>query len=195
MIASGMEVPVPIPFVARYSYDAVERVFRCMPFPEFSTTLSLVKNSVTIDGQENLLLRFTRTRVKECIYRTYVEKFGSNERVQFESFLKILTSLTSFDKRVRKAVDYASGILLYDILDVLSGVVDRADVIVRRNPHSFVDWQHRFMKFEYGEHIGTTEAATHDFAFAFDKTSAQVPLRPGFTQCRKPFQIIQAVQG
>lgn len=102
--------------------------------------------------------------------------------------------LTFVDQKAPKVVNYASGILLYDSLGILFRAVNAADVSVRRNRHSFVDWLDRFMKFECDGQNRTNGATTHDCAFALNKTPDQEILKHNCTQYQKPFQIIRQIQ-
>ena len=77
----------------------------------------------TIDREELVFPCFTRKKLREYIYREYMENFAEVDRILHGLFIKILNTLTSFDQRAYKAVDYASSILFYDNVELISHVI------------------------------------------------------------------------
>lgn len=98
MIISGMEIPPPVRYISRYNVECVEKAVEYILSPEQIKTLSWGTNTFIIDGEEIIFPHFTHKKIKENIYRDYIERFDDNKRVSYRSFMKVINTLTSFDR-------------------------------------------------------------------------------------------------
>lgn len=161
-ILCGKELKPVVRSVARYNTTVVQNVVKFILSPSNIRTLSWGTNTFVVDDQEITLPRFTRTKIKEYIYRDYLEReVEAPNRVSYGAFMKLLASLTSFDERSRKAVDYASGILLYDNLELLGKLVNTIEDDCKRSLcQKACRRLELFMKYEFvDEHLSTNQSS------------------------------------
>jgi len=132
----------------------------------------------------------------QYMYREYINKYPDvRERVCHTSFTKIVKAITSFDQHARKAVDYATGILLYDNIDYIKRGLsiclfnDTTKETVKKMQLVL----EAFMKYQFVDlHIGKGSMKSHHYKYALEKTSHNM-VTECFTdcnQCQIPFKTI-----
>ena len=107
----------------RYTEEHVRNAVRYILSPQNIKTLSWRTRKVNIDRLEVDFPRFTQVKISEYLYRDYIAAYPiQEERICHGSFTKIVNSLMSFDQKALKAIDYASGILMYDTTNLMQQI-------------------------------------------------------------------------
>ena len=132
-LLSGNEIRQAVRSVMRYSPESVEQAVNFVLSPANIKALSWGTRKIKIDSNDRDFPRFTRVKIQECVYRDYIAAYPmQQERICHGSFSKVVKPITSFDQKALKAIDYASGVLMCDAIDLLRLIVKRVDDEVNR---------------------------------------------------------------
>ena len=77
-----------------------------------------------------------------------------------------MKSLTSFDQKALKAVDYASGILLYDNLLLLKEITNTIEGLPKATAMMMITKLEHFMKYDFLAHRSIADATSHNIGYA-----------------------------
>ena len=192
-LVSGNEIRHAVRSVMRYTHENVEQAVKFILSPVNIKALSWGTRKIKIDGNDRDFPRFTRVKIQEYIYRDYIAAYPvQQERICHGSFSKVVKSITSFDQKALKAIDYASGILMYDTIDLLRLIVKRVDDEVnRRDCDKLLDKLEHFLKYDYVQHRGIDPAAaSHDISYGLGRGSCT----SSCSKCQLPFQIVHVLK-
>jgi hypothetical protein len=158
--------------VSRVKYDPliVKRAVRFILSDNNIQRISWGTKKVEIDGAEIDFPKLIRKKVKQQIKRDYMEYYPDQaDRLGITSFDKLLKALTATDMKAKAAVDYASGVLLYDNFMMIRKIVSASEQA--GNLISFVDAMEAYLKGNYEKHLLTCVATNPDNAFDENKTT------------------------
>lgn len=155
--------PIEAAVVSRVKYDpfVVKRAVKFILRDEIVQRISWGTKRIELDGCEIDFPKLVRKKIKQQIVRDYVEYYPEQvDRLGNSSFMKLVKALTASDMKAKAAVDYASGVLLYDNFVMIRKIA----------PIPLVDAMEAYLKGSYEKHLLTCAATNPDNAFDNTKT-------------------------
>ena len=123
-LQQGKEIRHTKRTIANYNKCAVEKAVDFILSSDNIQVLSWGHKNLTIGNQEVTLPKICRKRIPEYILRSYQEMLPKSKTIGASSFLKLVNAITFNDMKAATAVDYATGILVYDNFDIVQKLVD-----------------------------------------------------------------------
>ena len=166
-LASGSMLQPPKRSLQHYKKTDVEQCIRFILSDNNVQRISWGTKKVMIDGEELNFPKLIRRKVIQYIHRDYVETIHEDNRISMSSFRNLAAVLTASDQKAKKAVDYVSGMLLYDNFERLRLVVSTApekDDLLKLT-HALES----FMKAVISDHICSCNVTDIKFAFTKQK--------------------------
>ena len=123
-IKVGVELVKTKKVLTNYKQHAVEKAVDFILSEENIQVLSWGTKQVQIGKRTVSLPKLCRKRIPTNILRAYTESIQDEDSIGDSSFLKLVNTLTFNDMRSATAVDYATGILLYDNFQMVKSIID-----------------------------------------------------------------------
>lgn len=186
----GIELKKTIIHRKMYELTQVEHVVKYILRDSNVQRVSWGTKTVLLKGEEVNFPRLIRRKEIELMWREYVDRHPDpRDRVGETSFKKIAKGITSSDMKACKAVDYVSGILMYENFDKLRAIVYRCPY---EQPHllKLVDSLEAFIKKKCEEHVGKCHATNVTFALQKSGEYSEVSCE----ECSIPKKIIAYIR-
>ena len=140
---------------------------------------------IMIDDVEEHFPILVRRKIVKNILNDYIDHFPNKEnRIGATSFQKIVRSITRKDQHSKKAVDYVSGILLYDNFTIIRQIVDYVEN--HNTLSTLVNSMEAFIMSKFESHIGSCHVTNPNFAF-----NLGVNEQCTCNTCELPFRVMQ----
>ena len=169
--------------IQHYNKESLETAIQFMFNDSNIQRTSRGGRKIEIEGKEVMFPMLVRKRIVRNISRDYEETFPERlQRISTTSFEKIVRMITHVDQYSKKAVDYVSGILLYDNLELIGRIIDTQE----DNEALFIilNSLDAFIKSKYDRHIGSCSVSSPNFAF--DKSNT---MTLSCNICCAPFRV------
>ena len=163
--------------IVRYDHHIVDQALNYVLSPLCVGVLSWGTKTITLDRRKNEFPGLCRKRSPTRIYESYRKWCSDNNYSQMKRtrFLELVGAVTAGEARLVRAVDYVTGFLVNDNLDLLKRIVEWLDFngfctssksqeLVQR-----LDVSRSFLKYTFNSHITQeSETPSHSISHALD---------------------------
>ena len=166
-------VPISKTRRARYSESDVRTAVDFILAPETTGTLSWGVRTVKLGVQDYVQLPcLTRRMSKKDMYRMYTQSTPAEKQISRMSFYRLAKTILHGAPKLLRAVDYMTGELVHDTVELLQEVVDVFGGSKKDEFSRQLELLRNFLKVQYDHHVSRDDGvATHGLQRALGKTA------------------------